>query len=135
MMESKNLIVIAGPTASGKTTPSIRSAQLLSALNIVSADSRQIYKEMSIGTVCYPTADELNMAQHYNIHTVSIHDHYNLADFERDTIRILETPLGNARPHHSFRWFGTFIDAICDGIDFMPGHRAFCEDKSGKLVQ
>ncbi len=118
MMESKNLIVIAGPTASGKTTLSIRLAQLLGTV-IVSADSRQLYKEMSIGTAC-PTADELNMAQHYNIHTVSIHDQYNVADFERDTIGLLKTLFETHDNIILTGGSGLFIDAICDGIDFMP---------------
>ena len=78
----KTLIVIAGPTASGKTAFAIKVAKALNTV-ILSADSRQFYKEMSIGTAA-PTEDELSQAKHYFVHHISIEDKYDVADYERD---------------------------------------------------
>ena len=72
------LIVIAGPTASGKTAFAIKVAKALNTV-ILSADSRQFYKEMSIGTAA-PTEEELSQVQHYFVHHISIEDKYDVAD-------------------------------------------------------
>lgn len=77
----KTLIVIAGPTASGKTAFSIALAKALKTV-IISADSRQFYKEMSIGTAA-PTPDELSQVKHYNVHNISIEDKYDVAEYEK----------------------------------------------------
>ena len=84
----KTLVVIAGPTASGKTAFSIQLAKALNTV-IISADSRQFYKEMSIGTAA-PTEEELSQVKHYFVHHISIEDKYDVADYERDAMHLLE---------------------------------------------
>ena len=81
----KTLIVIAGPTASGKTAFSIELAKALNTV-ILSADSRQFYKEMIIGTAA-PTKEELSQVKHYFVHHISIEDKYDVADYERDAMQ------------------------------------------------
>lgn len=83
-METKHLIVLAGPTASGKTASAIKLAKAFDA-EIISADSRQFYKELSIGTAA-PTADELAQVKHHFVHNLSIEDKYDVADYENDVI-------------------------------------------------
>lgn len=114
----KTLVVIAGPTASGKTAFSIALAKALDTV-IISADSRQFYKEMSIGTAA-PTPDELSQAKHYNVHNISIEDKYDVAEYEKDVLNLLNTLF----KEHDFVILtggsGLFIDAVCNGIDEMP---------------
>lgn len=114
----KTLVVIAGPTASGKTAFSIALAKALDTV-IISADSRQFYKEMSIGTAA-PTPDELSQVKHYNVHNISIEDKYDVAEYEKDVLNLLNTLF----KEHDFVILtggsGLFIDAVCNGIDEMP---------------
>ena len=81
--KNKTLIVIAGPTASGKTAFAIKVAKALDTV-ILSADSRQFYKEISIGTAA-PTEEELSQAKHYFVHHISIEDKYDVADYDAQT--------------------------------------------------
>ena len=78
-INKKKLIVIIGPTASGKTTLSIKLAKQFKC-SIISADSRQFYKEMNIGTA-KPTKSELDQAPHFFINNLSIHDSYSVGKF------------------------------------------------------
>ena len=87
-MENKHLIVLAGPTASGKTATAIKLAKAFDA-EIISADSRQFYKELSIGTAA-PTAEELAQVKHYFVHNLSIEDKYDVADYEKDVLSYLK---------------------------------------------
>ena len=87
-MQGKTLLVIVGPTGVGKTHISIRLARQWAA-PIISADSRQFYRELRIGTAA-PTEDELRAARHYFIGTHSIHDEYNSGQFELDVHRLLD---------------------------------------------
>ena len=112
------LIVVAGPTASGKTSYSIRLAQQLGTV-ILSADSRQFYKEMSIGTAA-PTEEELQQAKHYFVHHISIEDKYDVADYERDAISLLNQLFKQYETVVLTGGSGLFIDAVCNGIDPMP---------------
>lgn len=114
----KTLIVIAGPTASGKTAFSIQLAKALNAV-IISADSRQFYKEMSIGTAA-PTAKELLQVKHYFIHHISIEDKYDVADYERETMQLLDELFKTHNQVVLTGGSGLFIDAVCNGIDAMP---------------
>lgn len=114
----KTLIVIAGPTASGKTAFSIQLAKRLETV-IISADSRQFYKEMSIGTAA-PTEDELSQAKHYNIHNISISQRYDVADYEKDVLSLLDTLFQKHEYVILTGGSGLFIDAVCNGIDSMP---------------
>jgi len=85
--KNKHLIVIAGPTAIGKTALSIKLAKYYQT-EIVSADSRQFYKEMEIGTAV-PSAEELAAAKHHFIQHISVEEEYSVGDFERDAIKKL----------------------------------------------
>ena len=89
MLEKKYLIIIAGPTASGKTNLAIQLAQYFST-EILSADSRQFFREMSIGTA-KPTPEELRQAPHHFINNLSIHDDYSVGDYEREALKLLGT--------------------------------------------
>ena len=114
----KTLIVIAGPTASGKTAFSIELAKALNTV-ILSADSRQFYKEMSIGTAA-PTEEELSQVMHYFVHHISIEDKYDVADYERDALQLLEELFKTHDAVIMTGGSGLFIDAVCNGIDAMP---------------
>ncbi len=118
LMKKNTLIVIAGPTASGKTTFSIKLAKRLGTV-ILSADSRQFYKEMSIGTAA-PTEEELSQAKHYFVHHISIEDKYDVADYERDAIQLLDELFKTHDTVVMTGGSGLFIDAVCNGIDAMP---------------
>ena len=115
---AKSLIVIAGPTASGKTAYSIELAKKLNTV-ILSADSRQFYKEMSIGTAA-PTEEELSQAKHYFVHHISIEDKYDVGDYERDAIQLLDELFKIHNCVIMTGGSGLFIDAVCNGIDAMP---------------
>ena len=113
-----NLFVILGPTGVGKTDISIDLATTLSC-SIVSSDSRQIYKEISIGTA-KPSEEELNKVKHYFISTQSITDHYSSGQYELDAIPIIESEIkknGNALLVGGSM---LYISAICNGIDDIP---------------
>ena len=88
MMNDKYLIVIAGPTASGKTATAITIAKALRTV-IISADSRQFYREIPIGTAA-PTREELSEVEHFMIHNLSIEDRYDVADYEKDVLLLLK---------------------------------------------
>ena len=79
---SKTLVVLAGPTASGKTRTGIELAKFFGT-EIISADSRQIYKETRIGTAV-PSPGELNTVKHHFIREISLNDYYNASMYERD---------------------------------------------------
>jgi tRNA dimethylallyltransferase len=84
---TKALIVIVGPTASGKTAAAIKVAQYYNTV-VVSADSRQFYREMSIGTA-KPSDKELSEAKHYFINSLSISETYTAGDYEKQSIELL----------------------------------------------
>jgi tRNA dimethylallyltransferase len=129
---SKNtLIVIAGPTASGKTAFAIKMAQALNTV-ILSADSRQFYKEMSIGTAA-PTEEELRQVQHYFVHHISIEDKYDVADYERDVLQLLDELFKTHDAVIMTGGSGLFIDAVCNGIDAMPDVEPEIREKAQKL--
>ena len=121
------LIVLLGPTAVGKTELSLRLAKLLSC-PIISADSRQIYRDIPIGTAA-PTADELAAVKHFFIHQLALGEYYSAAQYEADVMQLLRT-----EPTRGEGWGGTpdapfalltggsmmYIDAVCNGIDDIP---------------
>lgn len=117
-MTDKCLIVIAGPTASGKTATAIKVAKALGTV-IISADSRQFYKEIPIGTAA-PTAMERGEIQHYMVHNMSVEDEYNVADYEHDVLNLLNKLFLEHDAVVLTGGSGLFIDAVCNGIDFMP---------------
>lgn len=129
--KNKTLIVIAGPTASGKTAFAIKVAKALNTV-ILSADSRQFYKEMSIGTAA-PTAEELRQAKHYFVHHISIEDKYDVADYEHDVIQLLDELFKTHDVVIMTGGSGLFIDAVCNGIDAMPDVEPEIREKVEKL--
>ena len=117
-MAKKHLIVLAGPTASGKTATAIKLAKALDA-EIISADSRQFYKELSIGTAA-PTAEELAQVKHHFVHNMSIEDKYDVADYERDVLDFLKQYFKTKNIAIMTGGSGLFIDAVCNGLDAIP---------------
>ena len=132
-MIKKTLIVIAGPTASGKTAFAIQLAKALDTV-IISADSRQFYKEMSIGTAA-PTDEELLQVKHYFIHNISIKDKYDVADYEREVLQLLDELFKTHTNVILTGGSGLFIDAVCNGIDEMPDVQPEIRNKVEKLLQ
>lgn len=118
MMNDKYLIVIAGPTASGKTATAITIAKALRTV-IISADSRQFYREIPIGTAA-PTREELSEVEHYMIHNLSIEDRYDVADYEKDVLLLLKKLFLNHDAVVMTGGSGLFIDAVCNGLDYIP---------------
>ena len=112
------LIVIAGPTASGKTAAAIQFAKQLNTV-IVSADSRQFYKEMTIGTAI-PSLKELHEVKHYFIQNISILKDYDVADYERDALKLLNLLFKEHDQVVMAGGSGLYIDAVCRGLDLMP---------------
>lgn len=112
------LISIVGPTAIGKTALSIKLAQHFNT-EIVSADSRQFYKEMSIGTAA-PTPTELSQAKHHFIHHKSIEDQYNVGAFEADALTCLSTLFKTNNPVIMVGGSGLYVDAVTKGLDDFP---------------
>ena len=117
-MNARTLIVIAGPTASGKTDAAIKLAKQLNTV-IVSADSRQLYKEMSIGTAVR-SLKELHKVKHYFIQNISILSDYDVADYERDALKLLNLLFKEHDQVVMAGGSGLYIDAVCRGIDLMP---------------
>lgn len=128
----KTLIVIAGPTASGKTAFAIELAKALGTV-IISADSRQFYKEMSIGTAA-PSPEELLQVKHYFIHNISIKDKYDVADYEREVLALLDELFKTHNNVILTGGSGLFIDAVCNGIDEMPDVQPEIRKKVEKLL-
>ena len=118
MSNDKYLIVIAGPTASGKTATAIEIAQAFDTV-VISADSRQFYKEIPIGTAA-PTKEELSKVKHYMVGNLSIEDKYDVADYERDVISLLKDLFKVHDTVVLTGGSGLFIDAVCNGIDVIP---------------
>ena len=117
-MSKDFLISVVGPTAIGKTSLSIQLAQHFNT-EIVSADSRQFYKEMNIGTAV-PSKEELNSAPHHFIQHKSISDKYSVGDFERDAIKTIESIHNNNRTAILVGGSGLYVDAVINGLDEFP---------------
>lgn len=117
-MNTKTLNVVFGPTAIGKTSYSINLAKKLNT-EIISADSRQFYKEMQIGTAV-PTPFELKQVKHHFIQNISIHENYNVGQFEKDGLKKIESLFKNFDQLILTGGSGLYIDAICNGLNFFP---------------
>jgi len=112
------LYILTGPTAVGKTAYTIELARRWQA-PILSADSRQFYREMRIGTA-FPTEEELSAAQHFFVGMLSIHDYYNVYMYEQDVLKLLEDLF---KKHPVVIMTGgspQYLDAVCHGVDAMP---------------
>ena len=114
----KYLIVIAGPTAVGKTDIAIKLAKEWDT-EIISADSRQFYNEMSIGTA-KPDKQQLSEVKHHFIGHLSVHDYYNVSRFESDAIQLLQSLFEKHNIVFMVGGSGLYIDAVCNGIDDFP---------------
>lgn len=116
--QHKYLITVTGPTAIGKTAMAIRIAQHYKC-EIISADSRQFFKEMAIGTAV-PSKEELEAAKHHFIQNISIFDEYNVGDFEREAIAKLDELFLNNNYAVMVGGSGLYIDAVLKGFDDFP---------------
>lgn len=114
----KTLVVIGGPTASGKTAIAINLAKLFKS-EIISADSRQFYKEMTIGTA-KPSIKELQTVKHYFINNLSIHDYYNAWQYEQAVLSFLSIYYKQHDICFLVGGSGLYIDAVCKGLDDLP---------------
>ena len=112
------LITIVGPTAIGKTALSIKLANHFKS-DIISCDSRQFFKEMTIGTAV-PSADELSAAKHHFIQNRSIFDAYNVGEFERDALAKLEDLFLKNPIQIMVGGSGLYVDAVLKGLDYFP---------------
>lgn len=117
-MINNTLIVVVGPTAIGKTSLSIELAKHFNC-EIVSADSRQFYKEMRIGTAV-PSAEELLQVKHHFIQHKSIHENYSVGDFEKDAINKLESLFATNNYAILVGGSGLYVDAVTKGLDSFP---------------
>ena len=115
---SKYLISVVGPTAIGKTALSIKLAQHFKT-DILSADSRQFYKEMSIGTAA-PTKEELNTVKHHFIHHKSIQEDYNVGAFEKDALKTINELFKSHNIVIMVGGSGLYLNAITKGLDDFP---------------
>lgn len=112
------LIVILGPTAIGKTSLSIEVARRFGS-EIISADSRQCYREMRIGTAV-PSSKDLGAVPHHFIGHLSVRDDYNAGMFEQDVLSLLPALFGKHRLVFMTGGSGLYINAVCSGIDEFP---------------
>lgn len=127
------MYVIAGPTAVGKTAIAIQLALRLGT-SIISADSRQCYREMTIGTA-KPTEDELAQVHHYFINSHSVTEHLTTADFERLALGYLEEIFKTSDSAVVCGGTGLYIKSLCEGIDEMPDVDEAIERKVNELYQ
>lgn len=119
MSKKRNfLIVVVGPTAIGKTALSIKIANHFKS-DIISADSRQFYKEMRIGTAV-PEPDELNATKHHFIQYRSIFEDYNVGDFEVDALKCLESLFREHNIQVMVGGSGLYVNAVVNGLDNFP---------------
>ena len=117
-MNTKHLIVIVGPTAIGKTSLSINLAKYYNT-EIISADSRQFFKELLIGTAP-PSKKELSIIRHHFVQHISIEEEYNVGKFEKQAIKKIEELFCFKDKLILVGGSGLYIDAICYGLDEMP---------------
>jgi len=117
-IENKLLVVLCGPTASGKTAVAVELANSLKT-EILSADSRQFYMEMKIGTA-FPSDEQLAMVPHHFIGHLHVTDNYNVSRFEKDALDRLDV-LFNTYPVVILTGgSGLYLHAVCEGIDILP---------------
>lgn len=112
------LLVVVGATAVGKTDLAIRLAQHLDT-DIISADARQFYREMNIGTA-KPSTEELGLAKHHFINSHSIENQYNAGLFEKEVLDLLEILFREKNVVVMVGGSGMYVKAVCEGLDTMP---------------
>jgi len=117
-VRGKTLIVITGPTAVGKSQLCLDIARHFD-IPIINADSRQIYKELSIGTA-KPSAEDQQAVKHYFVSTMSLQDYYSASLFESQVTDLLDTLFKTSDYALMAGGSMMYIDAVCDGIDDIP---------------
>jgi len=118
MSTNKTLIVVVGPTAIGKTALGIKLANYFNT-EIISADSRQFFKEMTIGTAV-PNKDELAAAPHHFIQNISIHEKYSVGNFEKEALIKIDELFKQNDFVLMVGGSGLYVDAVCNGLDNFP---------------
>jgi tRNA dimethylallyltransferase len=131
--KDKTLIVIAGPTAVGKTAWSLKLAQEFKT-DIISADSRQIFNEMTIGTA-KPTSDELSFVKHHFINHCSIHQPYSVGDFEREALSCVEKLFQEKGILLCVGGSGLYLKAFTEGLDEVPSAAPEIRENLQKIFQ
>jgi len=116
--KQSTLVTIVGPTASGKTNVAIKVADYFKT-DIISADSRQFYREIPIGTAA-PDINQLEIVNHHFVGHLSIHDNYNVSQFEQDVMNLLKHKFLVHNCMVMAGGSGLYIDAVCNGIDDLP---------------
>lgn len=132
-MSRKTLIVIGGPTASGKTAAAIALAKNFDT-EIISADARQFYRQMSIGTA-KPTPEELAAAPHHLVGHLDVWQPYNAGAFERDAVQILDEIFAKKDFAIAVGGSGLYLRTLCFGIDNMPAVPAEIRERTDALLQ
>lgn len=117
-LKNKYLVIILGPTASGKTDAAIQIAEIFNT-EIISADSRQLYKELKKGTAV-PDESQLKKIRHHFIGTISVHDYYNVSMYEQDVLKELDRLYVKNDIVVMAGGSGMYIDVVCHGIDDLP---------------
>lgn len=125
------IIVLLGPTGVGKTDLSVELAEKTGS-QIISADSRQFYKEMKIGTAV-PGDDLLARVRHHFIRFLSVTEYYSSSIFERDVLKLLPSIFSSNRRTILTGGSGMYIDAVCSGIDDIPDTDPAVRDKYNML--
>jgi tRNA dimethylallyltransferase len=115
---SKTLIVITGPTAVGKTDLCLDIAKYFG-IPIINADSRQIYREIKIGTAA-PTEEQLQQVRHYFVGTQALTDYYSASIYEQEVMSLLDTLFQTSDYALLSGGSMMYIDAVCNGIDDIP---------------
>jgi len=132
-MSRKILIVIGGPTASGKTAVAIALAQHFNT-EIISADARQFYRQMSIGTA-KPTPEELAAARHHLVGHLDVWQPYNAGAFVRDALQLLGQIFTQKDIAIAVGGSGLYLRALCLGIDEMPAVSAAIRNYTDTLLR
>ena len=125
----KTLIVITGPTAVGKTALCLEIAKHFD-IPIINADSRQIYKELRIGTAS-PTSEQMQQVPHFFVGSLSLNDYYSASLFEQQVLECLEQQFQTNDYALLSGGSMMYIDAVCDGIDDIPT----IDDKTRELMK
>lgn len=129
MNTKKTLVVILGPTAVGKTSIAIQLAKHFNS-EIISADSRQFFKEMTIGTA-KPSESELQQVKHHFISSHSVQDNFNVGEYEEQAIELINKLFEKKDILFLVGGSGLYIDAVCNGFDSLPK----ADEKTRKQLQ